>query len=249
MVELTWGEWSTRMYFLSVFSCLLFIVPFLTLYLSHVWNFNVYSLLYSFCMRSMWLPSFPSLRLLRLGWFARWPKRISKEMYVNFSCAQLHCTQLGKMVRKANLLVRYISPFIQSGCFSSTKRFRKFSWFQRKISESNRTSEKVVLFLPDGMFQTDSFSISSNPSAQCLIPVSCFRGHFSVNETVCSCKWKAHWSFRGYACQSDRASNLSHSALRLNTDSVSCEAWSMPALFFFCERLEPKRKFLPRSRF
>ena len=60
------------------------------------------------------------------------------------------------------------------------------SRFQRKISESNRTSEKVVLFFPDGMFQTDSFLISSNPSARCLIPVSCFRGHFSVNETVCS---------------------------------------------------------------
>ena len=63
---------------------------------------------------------------------------------------------------------------------------RLFGSSQRKISGSNRTPEKVVLFFRMKYYkQRNSCSISSRPS---LIPVSGLRGRFSVNG-IDLCKW------------------------------------------------------------
>ena len=61
---------------------------------------------------------------------------------------------------------------------------RLFGTSQRKISGSNGTSEKVVLFFTDGIFQTEIrvpfLQSCSKPS---LIPVSGLHGRFPVNGT------------------------------------------------------------------
>ena len=55
-----------------------------------------------------------------------------------------------------------------------------FGSFQRKISRSNGTSEKVVLFSRQNIPSKNFCSISSKPS---LIPVSGLGGRFQVNGT------------------------------------------------------------------
>ena len=89
---------------------------------------------------------------------------------------------VNKLSTHSGKYIRVVYHFQKdSGKFSwKVNGTRLFGSFQRKISGSNGTSERVVLFFPTEYFKQKFVFHSSKPS---LIPVSGLRGRFPINGT------------------------------------------------------------------